>query len=104
MIAGFSAAKVSRTTIANNYAVGDGGPPGWLGGCGGVTSGAGVPGTGISGGMGWVLPGGGGAVGTGSPAGTGFSVVVMALSFVMHTGMPAGGGHSLHAMDGAISR
>jgi hypothetical protein len=53
--------------------------------------------------MGWVLPGGGGAVGTGSPAGTGFSVVVMALSLVMHTGMPAGGGHSLHAMDGAIS-
>jgi hypothetical protein len=68
-----------------------------------VTSGSGVPGTGISGGIGWVLPGGGGAVGTGSPAGTGFSIIVMANS-VMHKGMPASGGHSLATMDEAISR
>jgi hypothetical protein len=73
-----------------------------------VTSGSGVPGTGISGGIGWVLPGGGGAVGTGSPAGTGFSIIVMAnivmANSVMHKGMPASGGHSLATMDEAISR
>jgi hypothetical protein len=81
-----------------------------------VTSGSGVPGTGISGGIGWVLPGGGGAVGTGSPAGTGFSIIVMAnivmansvnivmANSVMHKGMPASGGHSLVTMDEAISR
>jgi hypothetical protein len=36
-----------------------------------------MPGTGISGGSGWVLPGEGGI---GSPVGTGFSIIVMALS------------------------
>ena len=39
-----------------------------------------LPGTGISGGSGWVLPGIGGAVGTGSPAGTGLSIIDMAVS------------------------
>jgi hypothetical protein len=63
-----------------------------------------VPGTGISGGSGWVLPGIGGAVGTGSPVGTGFSIVVIGNLRVRQKGMPAIGGHSLNAMDDAISR